>query len=385
MRSLPILLSLLVSVGCAVENTQEEQVIIIIRRPPPETVTVSPAPNEQQDLQRQLPAHRGEVYRAVFEHPEQTYLDSDVGPVPLYTDVVFDGNGNPQPRFPAVYAKRLFDNPTEELAHDYLEQGKVRMRRIKEVTNLVEVTAAKFGYVVPSDFAADPVVAEEPDRYSVTKPNKSDKPQDWGHPILSPEQASRNGLDKNDIPLTPRFGYDVEIWYIWDHRDERSIAGMQDFAAFGWDIIQADAKVNVKTISLDTDAKKLVQMIDYLQWRGVLIHKLENYTDYTNVRRSLHITHTPTYVFIDKRRGVIDRWEGVTPLPALQERLMNFLGVQGAQRVWKPLAAWFVNDADRAAFNKLNSVSTEPANTDPAPANSTPVQKTSTAILPWRP
>jgi hypothetical protein len=383
MRSVVALLTISLAAAYSAEAPQDEHVIIIIRRPPPEVV--EPTVIERGPPAHSAPTQRGDVYRVVFDHPEQTFLDSDRGPVPLYTDVVFDGNGEPHPRFPAVYAKNLFDNPTEESALAYLEQGKVRMRRIKEVTNLVEVTAAKHGYVVPSDFAADPTVAEEPDRYNVTKPNKSDNPKDWGQPILSPEQASRNGLDKDDIPLTPRYGYDVEIWYIWDHRDERSIAALQDFAAFGWDIVQADAKVNVKTISLDTDSKKLVQMLDYLQWRGFLVHKLENYTDYTNLRRSLHITHTPTYVFIDKRRGVIERWEGVTALQDLRERLMDFLGLTGDRRIWKPSPEWFVSDKDRQKFRDLNRETPIPVSSEPPPQNASPVQKASTPILPWRP
>jgi hypothetical protein len=365
---------LLLTVG-VVHAEVTEEVIIVIRPPPPDETVVGA--NVDQ------PRVRGDVARRWFEHPEQTYLDSSIGPVALYIDPVFDAAGNPAPRFPQPYAKQLFDDPGEDSALGYLEANKARLRRIKEVTAIVERTAAKYGYVVPEDFERKVKNAPNPDAYGAL-PIQSDNKQDWGEPIFTIEQARLIGLDPFNIPLSPRTAGKFEVWYLWDHRVQSSVDGMRDFVTFATSIQDLDARVRLKTISVDNDRPRFVAMIDYLaQQLDVPIKRLENYVDYTDLRTSLNLRWVPTYVFVDQRRGKIHRLEGVKSVQELQQEMLSFLG--NPSKTWDPKPEWFLDAKALEVYQRENQRSAPPPAIASEPLGAGQALPPSQPVVPWNP
>ena len=361
----------------ALPGTEITDEVIIVMQAPSEPTHVSDRRPEV------VPPKRGETARRWFDHPEQTYLDSDVGPVALYIDPVFDGAGNPTPKFPSPYAKQMFDDPSEESARTYLEANKVRVRRLKEVMAIVERTSVKYGYVVPEDFERKVKDSPNFDAYGVM-PIQSANKNDWGDPILSVEQARLIGMDSFNIPISPRSAGKFEVWYLWDRRVPESVEGMKDFVTFAVSLQDLEARIRTKTINLDNDKPKHIAYVDYVDGQlNIPMKRLENYTDYTNLRASMAVQWVPTYVFVDQRRGKVERLEGARTLAELQQAMLAFL--DKPRQAWAPTPEWFLDDASLVALQKENKEQTLTAPAASAPPQAGATLPPSQAILPWKP
>lgn len=285
------------------------------------------------------PRNRDEIYSAIWRHPDQTFIDSDLGPVPLYTEVVFDQYGNPRPRFPDLNVKLLLDDPTPERALVYLENQKVRMRRYLQASQIMREVAAQTGYVTDDAFRG---VDQGSMASREIVPDTSVAPQYQGIPAMTPQQARLNGLKVDEIPMTPgrvtsRY---VEVVYLWDHRCTHSMAGYRDFAQVGSEVFQRELGPRFLAVSLDNDSPKVRAKLDFLDYTGVQTMKVDNFIDQTDLRKTLNVTKTPTYVFIDRRTGKLLRLEGKRSADDIRQTLLNLVG-RGEEKWGDADPRWF--------------------------------------------
>jgi hypothetical protein len=341
----------------------DEHRIIIIRREPTPTAPVLPATSPvvvvgapPRDIPRShtpgnvlswegASTRDYEMYRDIFEAKDQFWLDTPMGRVPFYQKLVYDGNGMPKARFPDFYSKRLVEERSEEAALAYLEANKARVRVITEATNVLEKTALKYGYVMPEDFQRK--IQDEVNVSAYDAGLLDTTLEGAGSPILTPEQALANGLDPRNIPRSPKGGLEAhEIWYIWDSRIKVSQDGMRDFAVFAGSVLDARAAVNVKTIMMDTDRSRLNAFVDYFKHADVNITRFVNTVDITDLRQSMGVDQVPTYVFLDKVRGRVEKFSGAKDQPSLRSAYLRFMGYPDA--AWPPKPEWFAPSIERA-------------------------------------
>ena len=307
-----------------------EEVVIIVKR----SSTSEPVSHSVQPERR-----RGDYIRAIWEDPDQTFIDTDIGPMPLYTDVVYDANGVPRVRYPDPLTKVLMDNPTPATALFRLEGEKNRFRRYKQAQAISTATAIEAKYFGPDDFAPPP--GKMPQDSAFTPPYDRDR-SEWGVPVMNPQQARLAGVKPEEVPETPgrvttRY---VEIVYIWDRRCPYSMQGIRDFANFGEELFNRKLGPRALTVSLDNDKDQLDGTKKYLEYLGIPMSRVDNFTDITDLRTRLKITRTPTYIFLDRRTGKILRLEGLQSGDAIRVKLLELVGHQSG--------SW--NDADPAWF-----------------------------------
>jgi hypothetical protein len=186
---------------------------------------------------------------------------------------------------------------------------------------------------------------------------------------------------------------DFEIWYFWDWRDKSTQEAMLPFAKFAEEIADLDLMgVNIRTIDLDNDAPRHQATIDYLRESPdrPALQKFLNPVDYTNLRRSLHLTTIPVTFFIDRRTGSIRRIEGRHSVEEYQQEMKSFLNLP-AGTAWKPTPIWFVNEERKEALIHRNPGIADPWNEDIRPGRFEPnqpvkqgdVQPQSQLVVPW--
>ncbi len=324
------------------------------------------------------PAAAGDAYQVVWRHPEQTFVDSDLGPLPLWTETVYDAEGNPRPRFPDVFTKAFLDDPSPATALAYLESQRVRARRYLQASQIMQQVAVEMGYVTPDAFR--PPRPQSPNSRAVVPPEQLRR-EDWGTPVLSPQQAHLDGLTRTEIPQTPGKATtrEVEVLFLWDHRCPFSMRGFRDYAKFGEDIYQRELGPRVMTISLDNDSMATFTQLDFLEYTGVPTKHLENWIDQTGLAASLHVRFTPTYVFIDRRTGRIERGEGLKDLAWLEATLLQLVG--HPQERWEEAQpAWFRAVAPAAGQARAAAVPGAPV-----PADASPVLPPTRAVRAWDP
>jgi hypothetical protein len=325
------------------------------------------------------PAAPTAVYQAVWTHPEQTFVDSDLGPLPLWTETVYDADGNPRPRFPDDFTKAFLDDPCDATALAYLESQRVRARRYLQASQIMQGVAVAMGYVTPDAFR--PPRPQSPNSRALVPPEHLRR-EDWGTPVLSPEQARVDGLSRAEIPETPGKATtrEVEVLFLWDHRCPFSMRAFHDYARFGEDIFQRELGPRVMTISLDNDSIATFTQLDFLEYTGMPTRHLENWLDQTGLAATLHVRYTPTYVFIDRRSGRIVRGEGLQDLAWLRATLLDLVG-HGEARWEDAQAAWFRPTAPAPGQARSPGADEH----GPAPANASPVQPPSRAVRAWDP
>jgi hypothetical protein len=357
----------------ACDEVIDQEFIIVADAPP------DPGSIEERSPPSAVITQRGQIYSAVWHHPEQTFVDSEIGPLPLWSETVYDGSGNPKPRFPDVFSKRFLDNPNEETALAYLEAQRVKARRYLQASQIMQQTAIDFGLVTPETFR--PPQAELTNNRALTPPYQLSA-ENWGVPVLDPQQARSAGILPADIPETPgrtttRY---VEILYFWDHRCPFSMRGFRDLAAFGTDLFKKELGPRVITISLDNDPVSTKTQLDFLQWNGVETHYIENWLDQTELQGKMQIRVTPTYVFIDRRSGKILRYEGLKDLGFLRTALLTLVGHQ--EQDWDRVRPeWF--RPVQAAAGTANGLKRNAG--EQLPEQSTPVQAPTRRLKAWDP
>jgi hypothetical protein len=367
----------------AAEQIIRDEVIIVAESPIP-PVSAGDASRLQQPGGEWVAQHRGDIYAPVWNHPEQTFVDSEIGAMPLWTEAVYDEHGNPRPRFPDVFTKNFIDNPNEATALAYLENQRVRARRYLLASEVMQRTAVDFGFVTPEAFR--PPKSELTNNRALNPPYNYSA-ENWGVPVLDPQQARLVGLKPEDIPETPgrtttRY---VEVLYFWDHRCKFSLRGYRDFAQFGTDVFNRELGPRIATVSLDNDAVETKTQLDFLEWNlspgGISTKYIENWLDQTELAKKMSIRVTPTYVFLDRRSGKIQRFEGLKTLKFLQGALLDLVGHKDDE--WSQAnAEWFRPVSPAAGAERGASI---PAVEGDLPAEATAVQAPSRTIKAWDP
>lgn len=303
---------------------------------------------------------RGDLYKPFLTDPEQTFVHTRVGPLPLYFEAVYDANGHPKPRFPHFIAKQLLDDPTEEKAFVWLSAGEARFRRAKEAMNIVHRTAMKYGFVTPEDLTIHRDRIEHAEYMMPFEPAGSGNPSIWGFPLLEERGMRRYGFDnethKPILPGGPPGGF--VVLYFWDHRSKKSFEHMKHFVAFGRKLYNLGVNIDIKTIDTAVDDKNgFAGYIRFLEsgddTKDIIL--FGNYLDYTNLRYALRVTHVPTLFFIDRRFDRIRRVEGWKTVEEYEDEIDDFLGVKSrlADGTWRPDPEVFLTDRQRKMRRKM--------------------------------
>ncbi len=323
----------------ALTATEVEHEIIIVAEPPPVVVVAASSTLPTRPGAEPPMSHRGEAARWMWQHPEQTFVDSNIGPLPLYTESVYDASGMPRPRFPDAFAKTFFDDPTEANALAYLESQRVRVRRYMQASDMMQRVAVTHGYVTPEAFK--PAEGQLSNNRALAPPYTYDR-ESWGVPTLDPQQSRLAGLAREEIPETPgrtstRY---VEVVFLWDHRCQHSMRAYRPFAAVSKEVFERELGPRFLAVSLDNDQVAVQTQLDFLEYLEVPTKNVENWLDQTDLRRTVRVTRTPTYVFIDRRSGRFLRLEGAQDEVALRATLLDLVGHAG--EAWDDaLAEWF--------------------------------------------
>ncbi len=366
-----LIVLLLLAMGASLpgeEPVTEDLIIVVDESVDPIATSAAPAPLPRQAGGTWIPTDHGDIYRAVWRHPEQTFLDSEIGPLPLWTETVYDANGNPRPRFPDVFTKNFLDNPSETTALAYLESSRTRARRYLEASQIMQKTAIDHGFVTAEAFR--PPKSELSNDRALTPP-VGHTADDWGVQVMNPQQARVAGIKPEDVPRTPgrttmRM---VEVMFFWDHHCPFSMRGFKDFARFGTEVFNRELGPRIITVSMDNDSVTTQSQLDFLQYSGVETHYIENWLDQTELGTTMAIKVTPTYVFVDRRTGRIQRYEGMKDEAFLRGALLELVGHKDDS--WESATpAWF-RPTDPAINAHRLAVTSDPAG---APPLSTPLQ-----------
>jgi hypothetical protein len=364
---------------CAEDRIVDDVIIVVDEPLDPAAPSAVPAEPPRQAGGSWIPTEHGDIYRAVWRHPEQTFLDSEIGPLPLWTETVYDANGNPRPRFPDVFTKNFLDNPSEATALAYLESSRTRARRYLEASQIMQKTAIDHGFVTAEAFR--PPKSELSNDRALTPPYGFTA-DNWGSPVMTPQQARLAGLKPQEIPQTPgrTTTRQVEVLYFWDHRCKYSMRGFKDFARFGTEIFNRELGPRIITVSMDNDSVTTRTQLDFLQYSGVETHYIENWLDQTELATSMNIRVTPTYVLIDRRTGRLLRYEGLKDEGFLRGALLELVGHKDAS--WDDVRPDWFRPTDPA----LNADRPKPVEqVSGVPGESTPVQAPSRTLKAWDP
>ena len=321
------------------------------------------------------------TYASVWQHPEQRFVDSDIGPLPLWTETVYDAQGNPEPRFPDIFTKSFLDDPNEATALAYLESQRVRARRYLQASQIMQAVAVAQGYVTPEAFRPP---QERLSNARALVPPYQMRSADWGVPMLSPEQARLAGLTPQEVPSTPGRSTTrpVEVLLFWDHRCAFSAAAMRSFASFGEEVFQRELGPRILTVSLDNDSASTRAQLDYLAYTGVVTDHLENFLDQTDLAQRLAIRYTPTYLFLDRRSGAVARYEGLKDQDALRHALLAVVG--HGDWSWQQVdASWF--RPTQPAPGAPRAAAIDAATAPPPPQDASPVLPPTRRVRAWNP
>lgn len=321
------------SLACALPAAQQRVIIVVeeaadTQPMAPSVVDQAPVRDDARTLERWF-----------YEHPGQIMIESDAGPIPFYTDVIYDAAGMPRPRIPEYFAWRLAADPTPENAALYMAQRKAKTRRLREVTELVRRTAIEHGYVTPEIFS--PPARGNPHEFA-TRPNPRHTPENSGSVALGPETAHELGLRLEDLPILPHKATSryVEAFFFWDTRCEPSLATWPAWSAVAEEVFTGELGPRFTSISLNNDADAVNAHLAFLRYQEMDTNWSENRIDETDLATSLGITHTPTIVIIDRRSGRIERHVGTASVSQLRDLLKAAVGRE--DQAWEAAEpAWF--------------------------------------------
>ncbi|MCX8013854.1 MAG: hypothetical protein N3A02_06150 [Rectinema sp.] len=352
------------------------------------------------NLEKKKPAQKGDAYEIFLTHPEQTFLDTVAGPLPLYFEAVYDAEGNPRPRFPHYLAKQLFDDPTEETALRWLAANAARARRLKESMYIVRKVALQYKFVTPEAVTVRKREKEHPESVQPIPPGNSPRVRDWGAPLLS-ETAMRNlGFDLEHPPLIPGLPHQFEVIYFWDHRKDIGRQYMLVFARFAHHLRQIAPTIGIKTIDIAVDDPHgfagHIRFFEYeVDEAAKYIKTFANFLDYTNLKTALRIRYLPMVLFVDRRTDRLHRVEGAFTVERLQKEMDIFLGVDNmTAQGWKPARDLFLSDQEKRQMQQMweemgyasaGESETETSWPEIPPPGSEPVPSEPPDLTPWSP
>jgi hypothetical protein len=155
-------------------------------------------------------------------------------------------------------------------------------------------------------------------------------PKTLGTPALTAQQAHDAGLRPEEIPMTPGQPNDIEVFWFWDPACAFSEKMARDWFYFARDVTVAGYKAVAVTNSPDT--RNGYGLTEYwaIKWP---VHESSQIYDLTKLMDAMRIKVTPTTVFIDRRKGRMNRFEGVIT----EEKMRGiFSGILGGDGSWPP-------------------------------------------------
>lgn len=316
MRADRILL-LLLAVVCG--SAEDRQILVILRRP-------AEASTPQVEVQT-APAERRGIYDRFYNDPEQFYVDSPEGPMPLWgADLVYDKDGTPIPRYPDPFTKALIENPDDEGAYRrWLAWRMVLLRRAR-------ITGDRLKDVAMSTGILSPDVLKIPESHeldmAIGATNQVD-PKSLGTPALSEEQAHELGLKPGEVPRTPGQPNEVELIWIWDKDCPYCESMARDWFYVARDVTAAGYKAVSVTNDQDTGDISAKLQFWAIRWP---VFASTNLWDWTDLYRTMHVSATPTVLLFNRKTGDMRRHEGVMS----EEQLRAFF-LDGAKL---PLDQW---------------------------------------------
>jgi hypothetical protein len=311
-----------------------EEIVIVRPQAKPETPTVAVANGQPS------PLPRGEIMSRFLTHPDQTFVDSEFGPVPLWQDIVHDSQGNPTPYFPDIFVKQFADNPTPENARIYLAARRARGHRYAVMSQLMRQAAHEMGYISPETFGKQisPIPGS---RQIYEQPREGWGKKEYGLPVMSGDQARAIGLNPEEIPYIPGIASatQVEVILIWDWRCEASKRLYIPFARWAKNLSDRQMGIRFMALCADNDGEKIQAHLDTIDYignsqllergtegpRGVT-HYIENRIDTTGFVMDMKIERTPTVVLVNRTAGRVLRVVGADVMQRLPGMLMDLVG-----------------------------------------------------------
>ena len=393
-------LCLLMSLSCLVfaqDLNITEEVIIFVKKKKEEQIKPQVALPDQEASGRFVPKNKDDIYSVVWNHPDQIFVDSDIGPMPLYTEVVFDEHGNPRPRFPDVFTKKLMDDPNAATATAYLASNRARWHRYNQASAVMRKTAADIGYVSASNFESPPDEPLRNARRTYHQPQEGWGKKEYGAPVMDEEQARYSGIKPEDIPYTPGIATSmyVEVLYIWDWKCKYSNQGLLNFSKLGKELNEKEMGVRFLTISVDNDPVKANAQLDYVDYlsrtegdlntNGKVKERLgvtkfiENWIDVTDTIKSFNVKMTPTYLVINRMSGKMLRLEGLHTEKEIKSAIMESIGKNIAD--WDKMDPRWFRKAERAFGYRKDYI----ADVDTSGKDASPIQNPTKIAAPWSP
>lgn len=287
----------------------DDQIIYVIRTRKNEqamTATTAVAPVAVAETPAPSMTKRDGMYDRFWNDPEQFYVDSPDGPMPLWGhDLVYDKDGKPVPRYPDPFTKRLVEHPDDDDAYrQYLAFKTVQARRAQVLGEKLAPKAAEFGMLDKDVLRVEP--GERKGSMEVGKTDGID-PESLGTPALSTEQASKLGYKPKQVPRTPGEANQIEVIWIWNYDCSVCESMARDWFYFARDVNQAGYKA--VSVSLNDDTGEVAARLNYWGIRWPVRDSL-NLSDWTHLQESLNITATPTFFLVNRRTGTMMREEG---------------------------------------------------------------------------
>ncbi len=350
-------LGLVISCVCLVYPVvgwAEDHVVVVVHKKAPEPVAAQAVVH--QPAAAPAPMTIEEIYKRWETFPGQQMLDTPSGPVPLFgMDIVQDANGYPVPRLPDPYTYAVITNPGDhEAMKRYLDWRRAVIRRTRISMNRVPDAAYELGYVTPEVLEVAP---DRPrDRMLVGDLSPIDK-RSLGTPMMNAEKARTLGMEASEVPNLPGdvSASGIEVYWFWHQRCPFCEKTARDWFAFQRVVGEAGYKamsVNVSPVQSDnqitnaTIETAAILEIWTLMW-GEDVSYSSNRLDFTESAQSLNIDRTPTFIFVNRKKGTIDRLEGPQSVNVLAEAFAKAGGWDPSQ--WPPPPATAGPTAIKAA------------------------------------
>ncbi len=312
----------------AVSVPTEEHVIIVVRSGSKPAATSPAAACTTVQCERSTVST--DIYDRFWHDKDQFYIDSPRGPMPLWGgDIVQDANGNPVPRYPDPFTKRLVENPDDPEAYaDYLAWIQVRLRRARLTGERIGPIAAELGVITPDTLK----IPEGGNTFNNAIGNTSIvERRSLGTPALSPQQAHEQGLKANEVPITPGSPNMIEVFWFWDPSCHFCDQMARDWLYFARDVGNAGYKALSITDTNDTAGG--AARLNYWGVRWPMV-KAANIYDWTGLMDQLKVTGTPTTVMLHRPTGRMIRFDRVASEEELRTAFNSLLGVPADQ--WPP-------------------------------------------------
>ncbi len=353
------------------------ELIVVVRPgvPSPDPVASAAAPPARTQAESRTPRYHPEVfvspeqadafrtyYQRFYDHPLQVWVPTDLGPVPLFNDVVHDSEGRPVPRLPDPHTYLAMTNPNPHTIALWQIQRQGALRQFRVAQGHLIPVAEDLDIISPEHLMVQR--STEPDAMTLGDMSVVE-PSSRGARIYTPEQARAIGMPGAEI-RTPGPANLLEVLWFWDHRCTFSTAAAEDWARFAADVTASGYKAS--GISMDNDVARVAAQLEFWILRGLPFQHTRNYQDVTDLRTALAIDKTPTYLFINRATGTMARLDGRQTTATLRRTFMTTAG--WSPEAWPPPST----DGQRAMMVRRDGTRpTVPAMDDPPPATAPPV------------